>query len=468
MADVTPVALRRRIAVVTGEPLKPAMAGPAIRAWEIARALSVEHDVTLATYSPVCLLQHEDFRTEGVADRGLRELERWCDVLVFQGTLLEHFPWLRASSKVFVVDVYDPFHLEVLEQLRGRDAGFRARAADYGRRALNAQLRRGDFFLCASPKQRDFWLGQLAGLGRINTRTYDADSSLTALIDVAPFGTPEERPVATRKVLRGVVPGIGPADKVVLWGGGVYNWFDPLTLLRAMHSLHARHPEVRLFFLGMAHPNPEVGEMRTAQDTRELSDELGLTDSVVFFNETWVPYDDRQNYLLESDVGVSTHHDHIETAFSFRTRILDYLWAGLPVVATAGDSLSELIDREGLGRTVPAGDVSALERALEEMLFDDEARSAAQAAVTRVAPSLTWPRALEVLLAFCRAPIRAPDLVDRPWTSRRADSVVAGGNRLRAEAEKVPLLLAEGGFGLLTRKVVHRVRWTFDHRKSGG
>ena len=47
----------------------------------------------------------------------------------------------------------------------------------------------------------------------------------------------------------------------------------------------------------------------------------------MFFNEDWVAYDDRQNYLLEADVGVSTHLDHVETEFSFRTRILDYLWA---------------------------------------------------------------------------------------------------------------------------------------------
>ena len=39
-------------------------------------------------------------------------------------------------------------------------------------------------------------------------------------------------------------------------------------------------------------------------------------------------------YLTEADAGVSTHHEHIETTYSFRTRILDYLWASLPIVAT--------------------------------------------------------------------------------------------------------------------------------------
>src|SRR5664280_3299763 len=46
------------------------------------------------------------------------------------------------------------------------------------------------------------------------------------------------------------------------------------------------------------------------------------------------PYTERSDHLLDADVGVSTHFDHVETEFSFRTRILDYLWTGLPIVAT--------------------------------------------------------------------------------------------------------------------------------------
>ena len=103
---------------------------------------------------------------------------------------------------------------------------------------------------------------------------------------------------------------------------------------------------MRLFFLGLKHPNPHVArDAHGGARPGALADELGLTGTHVFFNEDWVEYDDRQNYLLESDVGVSTHLDHVETAFSFRTRILDYLWAGLPVVSTAGDALADIIER---------------------------------------------------------------------------------------------------------------------------
>ncbi|HMF04042.1 MAG TPA: glycosyltransferase [Acidimicrobiia bacterium] len=418
------VSNRRRVVVLTGDVLEPKMAGPAIRAWNMACTLAREHDVQLAS-TQECSLWHPDFPVRVVDEREIEDLEAWCDVLVFQGNLMRQHAVLRDTQKIVVTDIYDPFHLEVLEQARNLDPPARLLAVQSSTDVLNEQLRRGDFFLCASEKQRDFWLGQLASVGRINPATYDRGENLEGLLAVAPFGVSDEPPRHTRSVLRGVVPGIGESDKVVLWGGGIYNWFDPLTLLRAVDKLRRRLPEVRLFFLGLRHPNPQVGEMKMADDAVALAEELGLVGTNVFFNEDWVEYDDRQNYLLESDIGVSTHLDHVETEFSFRTRLLDYLWASLPIVATAGDSLAALIDSSGIGLTVPAGDVDALEAALFRLLDDDELNRTCRAAIERVVPSYRWSTVLEPLLEFCRAPSRAPDLVD-PETAAMVGSLHTG------------------------------------------
>ena len=152
--------------------------------------------------------------------------------------------------------------------------------------------------------------------------------------------------------------------------------------------------------------------MRVAWQAQELAKELGLTDRVAFFNEGWVPYDERADYLLDADVGVSTHFQHIETAFSFRTRILDYLWASLPIVATEGDTFGTLIQQHGLGRTVPAEDVEALESALEEMLYDTGAIATARANVKVLAEGYRWAAVLQPLVDFCRNPRRAVDRVN--------------------------------------------------------
>ena len=403
---------RQRVLVVTGEPLQSRMAGPAIRAWEIARALAPEHEVRLASTSGVDV-SNDAFSVEYVAGQSLVDATEWADVIIFQGFLLEAAPWLKTSTKIVVADIYDPMHLEQLEQARDLGPDGRAMAVRETTRTLNEQIARADLMLCASSKQRDFWLGQLAGQGRINPAVYDEDDTLDSLLTVVPFGIADEPPVQRRHGIKGTIPGIGADDKVILWGGGIYNWFDPLTLIRAVDHLRQKHPEVRLFFLGTKHPNPGVPDMRIAWESRQLADQLGLTGTHVFFNDSWVPYDERADYLLDADVGVSTHFHHIETAFSFRTRILDYLWASLPIVATGGDTFGELIRAHGLGEVVEPEDVEGLSAALETMLYDDEAIAEARARVREFADGYRWARVLRPLVEFCRAPRRAADLALR-------------------------------------------------------
>ena len=451
---------RRRIAIVTGEPLAAKMAGPAIRAWEIAGALSAEHDVQLVTLG-VCSITDPRFATLSANGRDLRKVEQWCDVLIFQGLVMAANGWLADSEKVLVADVYDPFHLEQLEQAKDKGEVVRRTVVRDCTTALNDQLTRGDFFLCASQKQRDFWLGQLSGLGRINADTYDFDESLDSLIAVVPFGVADAAPRRTRPAIKGVVPGISADDKVILWGGGIYNWFDPLTLLRAVDRLRAERDDVRLFFLGLKHPNPDVPQMRMAVATRELSDSLGLTDTCVFFNEEWVDYDDRQNYLLDADLGVSTHLQHVETQFSFRTRILDYLWAGLPIVATTGDTFGEIIPQHGLGLVVPPEDVDALTDALRRLLDDDALARSCRDSIAAYVPNATWSAALEPLLRFCRSPRRAPDLVGEFGEARLADPTAFAATgytpSIRGDLGLFRQYLHEGGVREVARRAAGRL-----------
>ncbi|MDQ1374393.1 MAG: hypothetical protein QOJ09_1731, partial [Actinomycetota bacterium] len=407
-------AVRRKVAIVTGDALTTKLAGPGIRAVELAKILATEHDVRLATTSGPPDLEVPGVEVvPGAAPHDVRALEAWCDVLVFQGFLLEQHPWLRDSRRALVADLYDPFHLEQLEVDRNLPLEDRVENLQSTVRLLNVQLARGDFFLCASPRQRDFWLGQLAAVGRINPSTYDPDQGLHRLIGVVPFGIPAAPPRKTKPVLRGVVPGIGQADVIVFWGGGLYPWFDPGVLVRAIAQVRSSLPSVRLVFLGGAHPNPDVPAMTTADETRELAADLGLLGEHVFFVDEWVPYAERQEYLLEADIAVSTHLDHLETEFSFRTRVLDYLWAELPMILTSGDALSDLVEREGLGRVVPPGDVDAIASALEALAKDESARAVCRQRIREVSPRFEWSAVAAPLLEFCRDPRRAADLVSK-------------------------------------------------------
>ncbi|MGH3850879.1 MAG: glycosyltransferase family 4 protein, partial [Pseudonocardiaceae bacterium] len=272
---------------------------------------------------------------------------------------------------------------------------------------------------------------------------------------VVPFGLPADPPRRTAPAIRGVWPGIGPDDEILLWGGGIYDWFDPLVLIRAVDRLRQRRPQVRLYFLGLRHPNPEVPEMRMATAAVALADELNLTDRHVFFNHGWVGYEERQNFLLDADVGVSTHLEHAETAFSFRTRIVDYLWAGLPIVTTAGDGFADLVGTEGLGLVVAPGDVDGLAEALWRLLDDTALRDRCRANVQLVRGRYVWSTALQPLVEFCRHPRRAPDRVTVPMVQVE---VAASQPGWRQDLRIVSALYRDGGARRVGQGVSQRLR----------
>ncbi len=411
------------------------MSGPGIRALEIARALSRTCSVTVATPYPP---EIDDDRVVFVRysydkPRLLTTQASEADVLVVQGLTLTHFPSLAELRIPFVVDLYCPFTIEHLEMVTSRPGGpgplggtAEADAAAV-LVAQNAQLILGDFFVCASERQRDFWIGALHTAGRINPRTYADDHTLRKLIDVVAMGLPAEQfGGSAGNVMKGVRPGIAAMDHVLIWGGSILDWQDPQTLVRAVAALAARRSDIKLFFMGTLHPNPLVPRMRAVDESIELARELGVLDTHVFFND-WVPYEERWRYLTEADLGLSTHRDHFETRISFRTRMLDYLWTGLPVVCTAGDTFAALVSEHHLGAVVPPGNVDALAEAIERLIDDPAEREACRKRVLALAEEFRWDRVVEPLARFCEAPRLAPD-----HSSRRRALHVRVGRGLRA------------------------------------
>jgi glycosyltransferase involved in cell wall biosynthesis len=454
---------RKKVLVITGDPIGKKLAGPAIRAWNMATEISRKHEVTLLSLTSVEEVE-SDFSMVHVSpgdEAAFAPLEEWADAIIFQGHALLVFETLQQSRKVMVVDIYDPMHLEQLEQGRELPRSQWEQQVSDATIVLNDQLRRGDFFLCASERQRMFWLGQLAALGRINPQNYENDPDLLGLIDIAPFGLSRVAPVHNRSALKGVHPGIGKDDKLIIWSGGLYNWFDPHTLIRAVADLATRRPNVRLFFQGTKHPHPRVPEMEIVRTSRELAAELGVLDSSVFFNDSWVDFDDRQNYLLEADLGTSTHHSHIETTFSFRTRILDYLWANLPMVVTEGDHFGDLVRDEILGFSVKAGDVNGLSLALEAALFDENLRKSFKENISQVRQQYFWDVALAPLTKFINNLHYSNDHLHIPitgLTENETPKLQHRQNKAKELSGAVFSTLREDGFVVLVKKITKKLR----------
>ena len=195
----------------------------------------------------------------------------------------------------------------------------------------------------------------------------------------------------------------------MIWGGGIWNWLDPLTLIKAAELTRDRLPHLRVVFPVVSVPSPDVLPMRMLGAARNLSDSLDLTGSRVFFGSAWIPHDEFGGVLLEADIGVSLHLESVETRFSFRTRILDYLWAGLPIIATDGDSMADLVRTHDLGAVVRPGDVHAVATALLQLGHEANRRAACAARSRAVADLFRWSVVARPLTDYCAAPYQAPD-----------------------------------------------------------
>jgi len=383
-----------RILVVCAEPAGARMAGPAIRAYELARALAGAGAgaVTLAAPAPsvlaagdgIELLQagYEDYDTLLAAAAG-------SDVVVaglLPPRLLERIARLGVR---LVIDLYNPVVVEVLEGTRHKPAASRERLRATVREAAAAHLAAADLVLCASERQRDLWLGAMAMRGLL-----DPDGGAEAVC-VVPFGVPAAPPVPAGRPLRAAFPAIGEGGRVLLWGGGIWDWLDAPAAIGALEHLPA---DVHLAFLGVRRPAlAAADEHRAGAEALTLAAERGLLGWRVHVNHDWVPYAERGGWLLDSDLAVSAHRAHLESRFAFRTRLLDALWAGLPTVATAGDVLGERIAGAGAGRTVPAGDRVAFARACAALLDDP---APARAAARALARELEWPQVVAPLAAW--------------------------------------------------------------------
>jgi glycosyltransferase involved in cell wall biosynthesis len=397
--------LRNNILIISPDIIGEKMAGPGIRYLNIAKCLSREHNVILLVPNEINS-QNYDWQVMQINKNVLKTNLKSADAVLVQGLALMKYPEIVKSNKPLIVDLYDPFMLENLELRKNQP--LENQLFEYDRLLIIEQLKYGDYFLCSSERQKDFWLGMLTAVGRVNPITYSNSPTLDCLITLLPFGLPKDQPLTTKKVLKGVHPQIRIDDKVFLWGGGIWDWLDPLTPIRALHRLQEYEKNAKLFFMGIKHPNSAVPMSQATIDAMQLAKSLGMIDDSVIFND-WVAYDERLSYLQESDAGLSIHKNHLETRFAFRTRILDYIWASLPIISTSGDSMADLVYKENLGYVVEPENTDSVYQAFLQIVRDTKGYEIKKRNLESVKEKLYWENNVAGLLKFCDRPYKQAD-----------------------------------------------------------
>lgn len=393
-----------RLLVIAYDKIGARMAGPGVRSWEIAKALADECDVTVASSSPIERSADHVRTVLLTSDEHMSRLVAEADVVLVQGLAYRRYKCLRESQAILVVDLYDPWVLENLEQ--HADLGARSCTehlladADVQNELVDA----GDVFICASERQRDYWLGMLTSRGRLDHSAWRDDPELRTLIDVVPYGAPNDPP-ARGAALKGVHPSVGVDDVVLLWSGGAWQWFDPLLVIDAFAAAVRDAPRLRLYFMGLA-MRGSAPAMPIAQQLHERARELDLHTSHIIFGD-WVPYDERGAVLAEADAAVVATRRSVESRLAFRSRLLDHFWTGLPTITTPGDVLADLVSEHHAGIMVPLDNREAMTAAMLRIADGGEDVAAMRRNALALADRFRWRENVEPLRAIVRDPSRA-------------------------------------------------------------
>jgi glycosyltransferase involved in cell wall biosynthesis len=399
----------KKVLLISPDVLAKKMTGPGIRYYNFALELSKNFNVTLYIPNEKTDLEFDSIKFKVIKGnkRDLKKCALESQSILVQGIAFRLYPFLKKIKIPIIVDIYDPITLENLELRRFLDFKDRLTYHETDLDLILEQLSRGDYFICSSEKQKDYWIGMLAAINRINPATYNDSSSMNKLIGVVPFGINNEPPIKTKRVLKGVWKNIGAKDKVIIWGGGIWNWFDPLTLIEAMNIIKKSRKDIKLFFMGIGHPNLHC-DTTIADACIEKAKEYNLYDETVFFND-WVEYGERQNYLMEADLGISTYFNNLETRFSFRTRILDYLWCDLPMILTKGDYMAELVETKELGRCHNEKNADELAELIIDTLNSEDEYLKYKNNIKKVTDEYRWQNVIDPLKKFCEEPYISSD-----------------------------------------------------------
>jgi glycosyltransferase involved in cell wall biosynthesis len=343
------------VVVATPDVVGARMAGPGIRAWNIARQMAKVAPTTLVA-------KLEGGVWPGTVDRDSAEArEAIGDAAVLIGQPARRFRKRRRDQRI-VFDLFDPTVLE-LRELYGSWPSLRQRihlAAEWWR--LCEALMVADLLMCAAPQQRRFYNSLQSG---------DAP-----WIEV-PFGIDPAELSTCEK----------PQANLIIWGGGVWEWLDPKTAVDAVLHLNRDGLPCKLLFLGRSRPNQDLVDSRHAGWFDQLLQRGGNHVSAPV---DWVPYAERLAWLRSGKIAIMLHRPTAEAAYAIRTRLFDAIAAGIPVIATEKGFAAELVAREQLGIVVPPEDVGAVADAIRKLLTDDVFHAACVMNLERVRPRYAW------------------------------------------------------------------------------
>ncbi len=373
--------------------------GGGLRAWGLANGLrensKERYDVEVA-YNQV--FKQEDFTRElngikistwEIANLG-EKIQDFDSVLVSYnaGDITETVVDNIRDDQQLILDGYVPIHIEM--SARNSDNLDREYDAfNFENKIWTKALKRGDILLCANESQKKFYIGVMAQVGRINPITYGDED----LIQIVPYGIYREKATAKKDPISKMVQ-----DKKafkLLWFGGIYPWFDLTNLLKAVKNASEKVP-VELIMVGVKNPFNQHPDFLKKYEEVMAYISKNKMEKIVHVTD-WVKFEERAEWYLGSDAVVLINNIGVENTLAWRTRLVDYVWADLPIVTNGGDPMSDILMANDAVYILPNLEVKTIENEIIKISKDKKSLERVSKNLSKVRELIYWDKTTENL-----------------------------------------------------------------------
>lgn len=366
------------------------------------------------------------------------------------------------QDQQLILDGYVPIHIEM--SARNSDNLDREYDAfNFENKIWTKALRRGDILLCANEAQKKFYTGVMAQVGRINPITYGDED----LIQIVPYGIYREKAVAKHDPVSKLVKN-KKAFKL-LWFGGIYPWFDLTNLLEAVKNANQTTP-IELIMVGVKNPfNQHPDFIKRYEEVMDYIKNNNM-DEIVHITD-WVKFEDRAEWYLGSDAVVLINNIGMENTLAWRTRLVDYVWADLPIVTNGGDPMSDILEANKAVYILPDLDAKTIEKEIIKISKDKETLKQVSTNLSKVRRLFYWDKVTENLSKLISKGYKPADagllkeveILNSPVLQNAGGSrIVRAKNKARRITGKALRYYKNNGFAatykIATDKVVRKIK----------
>lgn len=284
-------------------------------------------------------------------------------------------------------------------------------------------LRKGDIYSTCGNPQSYALVGELAITGRLTRQTFGYEFTRVVLPGSPPTGLASGQismdwPESSQ---------IKADDFSVLWCGGYNTWTDVETLFRGLEWAVERDSTIQFVSLGAS-----TYDSADNSYSKFLNMIKASPHNQQYHMLGWQPWEEIGRYYGLCKVGLSIDALHYETLLGTRTRLVEMIAAGLPVITSVGTELSYLLQGYGAALTFEIGDWQALgEEILVLAKSPHKHGDMAQQALNCARDRFSFSKTTIPILEWVENPQRAPDRVEISKKERLRNLEYAGRGMVR-------------------------------------